>query len=75
MLQASGWRAQNPRKSPTVAEAAEMACDALTLLVAAFRWPPPLGSSNSTTLSQNAKRNRKNIARTPLAVSPAYAQT
>ena len=48
-----------------------MACDALTLLPAVLRSAPPLGSSNSTRPSQNAKRNKKNITRT----SPATLTT
>src|ERR1700735_1216835 len=58
--QASGCRAQKPRRSCTVADAAEIASDVFTSLVCA-RCAVPLGSRISTTPSQNAIRKRKNI--------------
>jgi hypothetical protein len=61
-VQASGWRAQNPFRSLTVADAAEMASAAPTSLVEEPLCGATLGSSTSTTLSQNAIRNRKNMS-------------
>ena len=70
-VQASGWRVQKPRISPTVAEAAEMASEALTSLTDGLRGAAPVGNSTSTTPSQNAIRNRKNITPTSPAGSIA----
>src|SRR5271157_1492146 len=68
-VQASGWRVQKPRRSPTVAEAAERASEAPTSVRDAFGCTEPLGNSTSTKPSQNAIRNRKNIR----PASPAAA--
>ena len=74
-MQASGWREQNPRRSDTVAEAAEMAFAAPTSLTAGPCEAEPLGKSTSTTPSQNAIRNRKNIrAASPAACVAAHAR-
>src|SRR5579864_4951727 len=59
---AFGSRAQKPRRSWTVAEAAEMASVARTSLFGAPSCPLPLGNSTSTKPSQNANRSRKNIS-------------
>jgi len=65
-VQASGWRAQKPRISPTVAEAAEMASEALTSLLDGLRGAAPVGNSTSTTPSQNTVTfyNGKNVTPT-----------
>jgi hypothetical protein len=70
-VQASGWREQKPRKSPTVADAAEIASVALTSLVEALRCAAPIGNSTSTRPSQNIIRKRKNIKPTSPAASIA----
>src|ERR1051326_386152 len=59
---ALGSRAQKPRRSWTVAEAAEMASVARMSLFGARFCPPPVGNSTSTKPSQNANRSRKNIS-------------
>jgi hypothetical protein len=57
--------------SPTVADAAEMASEALTSLADGLLGAAPVGNSTSTTPSQNAIRNRKNITPTSPAGSIA----
>ncbi|HTV36978.1 MAG TPA: hypothetical protein VMF12_11165 [Xanthobacteraceae bacterium] len=61
-VHAFGSRAQNPRRSCTVSVAAESASAAPTAFVEGLRCAPPLGNRISTTLSQNAIRNRKNMS-------------
>ena len=74
-VQASGWREQKPRRSDTVAEAAEMALEAPTSLTEGPRDAEPVGNSTSTTPSQKAIRNRKNmIAASPAACVAAHAR-
>ncbi len=60
-VQASGCRPQKLRKSPTVAEAAEMASEALTSLPDALRCAAPKGNRTRTSPSQNVIRNKKNM--------------
>src|SRR5579885_3217385 len=69
--QADGSRVQKPLRSWTVAEAAEMASEAPMSADGLLCWLPPLGSSSSTTPSQNATRNRKNIDPVSPAADPA----
>src|SRR5579862_1663037 len=60
-VQAFGWRAQKPSTSWTVAEAADTASEAPTV-VDGPRCPPPIGNSISTRPSQNVIRTRKNMS-------------
>jgi hypothetical protein len=68
-VQASGCRPQKLRKSPTVAEAAEMASEALTSLPEGLRCAEPKGNRTRTSPSQNVIRNKKNMR----PASPAAA--
>src|SRR6516162_2277230 len=70
-LQASGWRVQKPRRSSTVAEAAEIASAAPRSFAGALCCEKPLSNRSSTTPSQNAIRNRKNMR----PISPAVQTT
>jgi hypothetical protein len=70
-VQASGCLVQKPRMSPTVADAAEMASEALTSLADGLRGAAPVGNSTRTTPSQNAIRNKKNMTPTSPAGSIA----
>jgi hypothetical protein len=54
-----------------VAEAADIASDAPTSLAGAPGWLEPVGKRISTTLSQNAIRNRKNMKPTSPAADVA----
>jgi len=52
-----------------------MASEALTSLLDGLRGAAPVGNSTSTTPSQNAIRNRKNITPTsPAAMSTAHGR-
>ena len=70
-VQASGWRVQNWRRSPTVADAAEIASVAPTSL-AGICCDDPVGNRISTMPSQNAMRKRKNMTPTSPATDLSH---